>query len=83
MDIKDNSFVDIQDCDDSRSGSVSPAPTESSNTSHSEGEANVSRKRAKSTKILITSMKNVSKNITQEGKQDILRQHSKMCKWCK
>ena len=52
---------------------MSPAPTDSSNISHSEGEANASRKRAKSTKKFID---NKREKLTQEEKQDILLQHS-------
>ena len=39
VDIHDDPLVDIQNCDDIRSTSASPAPSVSSNTSHSENEA--------------------------------------------
>ena len=63
---------EVQTCDDSRS--VSPSLTESS---HSEGEAKVGRKRAKSTKTFVDNKREkLQKKLTQEGKQDILLQHS-------
>lgn len=75
VDIQES--FEVQNCDDSHSRSVSPAPTESSNTSHSEGEAKASRKRAKSTKTFVDNKcEKLQKKLTQEGKQDILLQHS-------
>lgn len=70
--------VVIQYRGDSESRSVSPAPTICSTTSQSEDEENVRRKRPKqSTKTLIDNKREkLQKKLTQEGKQDILIQHS-------
>lgn len=67
VDIQES--FEVQNCDDSHSRSVSPAPTESSNTSHSEGEAKASRKWAKSTKTFVDNKREkLQKKLTQEGK---------------
>ena len=71
--------VNIQDdSDDGDSRSVSPAPSVSSKTSCSESGAKSSRKRAqKSTKTFVDKKREkLQKKLTQEGKQDILLQHS-------
>ena len=66
------------DSDDGDLRSVSPAPSVSSNLSCSEGGAKSSRKRAqKSTKTFVDNKREkLQKKLTQEGKQDILLQHS-------
>lgn len=70
--------VVIQYRGDSESRSVSPVPTICSTTSQSEDEEKVRRKRPKqSTKTLIDKKREkLQKKLTQEGKQDILIEHS-------
>ena len=71
--------VNIEDdSDDGDSRSVSPTPSVSSNTSCSESGAKSSRKRAqKSAKTFVDNKREkLQKKLKQEGKQDILLQHS-------